>query len=84
MTTKSNSPYRSKLHVPEASSRPDTIPDFSNIDIPSPLESKRPDVLVDVEDERELAYGLVRVLDDDHQAIGEWKPEISASKRDWA
>lgn len=77
MTINNNSPYRSKLHVPEASSRPDTIPDFSQIHIPSPLDSKRPNVLVDVEEERELAYGLVRVLDDDHQAVGDWNPKIS-------
>ncbi len=77
MTTTSRSPYRSKLHVPEASSRPDTIPDFSDIHIPSPLESIRPDVLVDVEGGRELAYGLVRVLDDDDKAKGEWRPQIS-------
>ena len=77
MTAENHPTFKSKLHVPEASSRPDTVPDFSSIEIPSPLDSKRPDVLVDVEEERELAYGLVRVLDDDHQAKGEWQPDIS-------
>ncbi len=80
MTTQNSSPFQSKLHVPEASSRPGTTPDFSDIHIPSPLESKRPDVMVDVEQERSLAYGLVRVLDDDHQAKGEWQPDISPEK----
>jgi len=80
MSTEHHPRFCSKLHIPEASSRPGTTPDFSDIAIPSPLESKRPDVMVDVENERSLAYGLVRVLDDDHQAKGEWQPQISAEQ----
>ncbi len=80
MSTEHHPRFRSKLHVPEASSRPGTTPDFSDIVIPSPLDSIRPDVMVDVENERSLAYGLVRVLDDDHQAKGEWQPQITAEQ----
>jgi len=52
MSTEHHPRFCSKLHIPEASSRPGTTPDFSDIAIPSPLESKRPDVMVDVENER--------------------------------
>jgi len=76
----SPAPYRSKLHIPEASSRPDTKPDFSHLDIPSPLESSRPATDAVVADTAALATGLVRVLDDDHQAKGEWVPDLSADE----
>ena len=71
--------YQSQLHIPEASSRPETKPDFSGINIPSPLESAKPDVLVDANKTHELSVGLLRVLDDDHQAKGDWCPDISSS-----
>jgi 2-oxoisovalerate dehydrogenase E1 component alpha subunit len=80
MMTNNNPTYQSKLFVPKTSSRPENRADFSHLKIPTPLESKRPDVLVDAEQTRDLAYGLVRVLDDNHQAQGEWQPDLSADK----
>ena len=80
MSSANKTIYQSKLFVPTASSRPETTPDFSHLKIPSPLASKRPQVLVDAADVTDLAYGLVRVLDDDHQAKGAWQPDLSPDK----
>jgi len=71
MATETRSPYQSKLYVPKASSRPDQPADFSKIDIPSPTASVRPAEDVAADQIRDLAYGLVRVLDDDGQAKGD-------------
>jgi len=73
-----STPYQSKLYVPEASSRPDTPTDFSKMEIPAPGAAMRPGVDADAEQTRELAYGLVRVLDDDGQAKGDWNPQLDA------
>jgi 2-oxoisovalerate dehydrogenase E1 component alpha subunit len=73
----SKATYQSKLYVPKASSRPDDIPDFSHIKIPHPDESVKPDVTTAALDMQELAYGLVRVLDDEHNATGPWLPKLS-------
>lgn len=70
-------PYNSKLYIPEARFRPGETPDYSFLDIPAPEDSFKPTVLADPGDTRELAYGLVRVLDDDHQAKGPWNPKLS-------
>ncbi|EPJ49439.1 MAG: 2-oxoisovalerate dehydrogenase subunit alpha [Osedax symbiont Rs1] len=70
--------YHSKLFVPQASSRPDTTPDFSHIAIPPPTDSHKPEVLTGALDMQDLAYGIVRVLGDDHLCAGPWVPEISA------
>lgn len=69
---------RLKLHVPEPAARPGQAPNFDAIEIsaagkvarPAPLE--REDVL------RHLPYALIRVLDDDHSAKGEWNPKLDA------
>ena len=37
----------------------------------------RPDVAVDAKDLRDHAFGLVRVLNHNHCAIGDWAPELS-------
>lgn len=71
------SPYQSRLHVPEASSRPDQPTDFSKLELPGCEESIRPDPLADASEMTDLAYGLVRVLDDEGQAKGQWNPQLS-------
>lgn len=71
------STYKSKLFVPQASSRPETTPDFSHIQIPRPDASFKPDALAPALEVQPLAYGLVRVLDDDHQVSGPWVPTLS-------
>ncbi len=72
--------YHSKLFVPLASSRPETTPDFSHIDIPSPSDSQKPDVMSDAADIQSLAYGLVRVLGDDNLCSGPWVPQLDSKQ----
>ncbi|MEH6443076.1 MAG: thiamine pyrophosphate-dependent dehydrogenase E1 component subunit alpha [Oceanospirillaceae bacterium] len=79
-TEENNTLYKSKLFVPKASSRPETTPDFSHIVPPAPSESFKPDVLSDAIDMQSLAYGLVRVLGDDHLAAGPWISDLSTDK----
>ena len=72
-----NQRYQSRLHIPEAPFRPGDQPDYSFLEIPSPEQSFRPEVLSEPEPMRELCYGLVRVLDDDGHASGPWREELS-------
>ncbi|MEQ1549231.1 MAG: thiamine pyrophosphate-dependent enzyme [Chakrabartia sp.] len=65
------------LHVPEPKYRPGDTADFSDIIVPKAGETTRPDTVVAAGDMRDLAYGLVRVLDDDGQAVGPWNPRLS-------
>jgi 2-oxoisovalerate dehydrogenase E1 component alpha subunit len=65
------------LHVPEPPARPGERPDFSKLVLPKPGETPRPDVGADPHDMRELAFGLIRVLDDKGKAVGPWAPKIS-------
>ncbi|WP_323762376.1 3-methyl-2-oxobutanoate dehydrogenase (2-methylpropanoyl-transferring) subunit alpha [Maricaulis sp.] len=67
-----------RFHVPAPHVRPGDTPDFSHIDIPPAGEAKRPDTAVPGMETRDLALGLVRVLDHNHQAVGEWDPKLDA------
>ena len=67
-----------RFHVPEPSARPGDEPDFSYLDVAAAGTVRRPDVAVDVGEIRDLASTLVRVLDDEHRAVGPWTPEIDA------
>ena len=66
------------LHVPEASSRPGTTPDFSDLHLSSPMEARRPPIDVDAHLIHDMAYQLVRVLDDRGRAAGAWNPALEA------
>lgn len=66
------------LHVPEPDARPGDEPDFSDIRIPAAGSVPRPDVSVAPADIRDLAYTLVRVLDEDGKAVGPWDPRLDA------
>jgi len=67
-----------RFHVPAPHVRPGDTPDFSHIDIPPAGEAKRPDTAVPGMETQDLALGLVRVLDHNHQAVGEWDPKLDA------
>jgi 2-oxoisovalerate dehydrogenase E1 component alpha subunit len=66
------------LHVPEPEARPGDAVDFSHVAIPAAGAVPRPDVTADAADIRDLAYGLVRVLDEDDRAVGPWDPRLDA------
>lgn len=65
------------LHVPEPPARPGERPDFSKLVIPKAGETPRPDVGASAHDMRDLAFGLVRVLDESGKAVGPWTPKIA-------
>jgi 2-oxoisovalerate dehydrogenase E1 component alpha subunit len=65
------------LHVPEPKFRPGDEVDFTAVPIPPAGEVRRPDTADKAETFIDLAYELVRVLDDDGQAVGPWNPRLS-------
>ncbi|MBB3763168.1 3-methyl-2-oxobutanoate dehydrogenase (2-methylpropanoyl-transferring) subunit alpha [Sphingomicrobium lutaoense] len=64
------------LHVPEPPYRPGDTPDYSNLEIPEAGSAPRPDVACDDSETHPLVNHLVRVLDDDHKAVGPWDPKL--------
>jgi 2-oxoisovalerate dehydrogenase E1 component alpha subunit len=67
-----------ELHVPEPRFRPGDTADFSDVVVPAVGEAIRPEEAAHPSTMHALAYGLVRVLDDDHSARGQWDPRLSA------
>ncbi len=64
------------LHVPAPRARPGDKPDFSNWSFPEPGDTPKPDIDENAVDLREYAYGLIRVLDMEGNALGPWTPHI--------
>jgi 2-oxoisovalerate dehydrogenase E1 component alpha subunit len=64
------------FHVPAPNTRPGDTPDFSYVKVPPAGAAPRPDPATPEPQMRDLAYGLVRVLDDDGKAVGPWTPKI--------
>ena len=62
-----NAAERLSLHVPEPGGRPGGKPDFDYVGFVPAGEARRPPVDVDPAEIRDLAYSLIRVLDDDGQ-----------------
>jgi len=69
---------QSRLHVPKVPARPGDKPDFSYLKLSPAGKTPRPDVTAPSSEIRYLADGLVRVLDDSHQAVGPWHPHLDA------
>jgi 2-oxoisovalerate dehydrogenase E1 component alpha subunit len=65
------------LYVPEPPARPGEEADFSHIDVLPAGVTPRPDTVVKPDAMRDHAFGLVRVLDDEGQAVGPWDPRLS-------
>ena len=65
------------LHVPEPKFRPGDTVDFTSVDIPAADATRRPDTADAAMSFTDLAYGLVRVLDENGQAVGAWNPRLS-------
>ena len=66
------------LHVPEPKFRPGDEVDFSDIHVPPAGAARRPDTADKADSFHELAYSLVRVLDEDGNAVGPWDPKLDA------
>src|ERR1700739_4734989 len=67
---------RSRLHVPSPPARPGQEPDFSYLQLSPAGAVNQPDVAASVRDIENLSLELVRVLDDEHRAVGPWNPHL--------
>jgi 2-oxoisovalerate dehydrogenase E1 component alpha subunit len=65
-----------ELHVPTPKARPGDKPDFSNWVFPAPGETPRPRLDATPAETRDMAFGLVRVLDDAGKAVGPWAARL--------
>ena len=65
-----------RLHVPEPRFRPGDQVDFVEVAVPPAGAQPRPDPAAAAAEFTELAYTLVRVLGEDHQAHGPWDPKL--------
>ncbi len=71
---------KSRLHIPRPSARPGDKPDFSYLDLSPAGSVDKPSRDSRTRDIEFLSSGLVRVLDDDHQAVGPWNPGIEPAQ----
>ncbi|MDN7750817.1 3-methyl-2-oxobutanoate dehydrogenase (2-methylpropanoyl-transferring) subunit alpha [Burkholderia gladioli] len=69
-----------KLHVPEPTGRPGCKTDFSYLLLSPAGKLRKPPIDVAPVDTSDLAYGLVRVIDDDGRAVGPWVPELDRDR----
>lgn len=67
----------SRLHVPAVPARPGERPDFSYVRVSPAGAASKPPIDVQVGDTADLAEDLIRILDDDHRAVGPWDPRLS-------
>jgi len=67
---------KSRLHIPHPSARPGEAPDFSYLALSEAGVIARPDHDTPASKIENLAHELVRVLDDNGIAQGEWVPDL--------
>lgn len=65
-----------KLYFAAPAVRPGQKPDFSDFAVPEAGAAYRPPVDTPAEDMRDLAFDMIRVLDDDGQAVGPWAESL--------
>ena len=68
----------SRLHLPRSPARPGDEPDFGYLDISPAGKVRRPAIDCAAGDMAELAQQMVRVLDEQHTAVGPWHPQLEA------
>ena len=66
--------------VPTAPFRPGDTADFGGPWIEQPGDLNRPDISCDSAETQPHANGLIRVLNDEHHASGEWNPNLDAAQ----
>jgi 2-oxoisovalerate dehydrogenase E1 component alpha subunit len=67
---------RLSLRVPAPPARPGEKPDFSGMTLARAGEVRRPDIDTRPHDMSDLAFTLIRVLDEKGQAVGAWNPKL--------
>ncbi len=65
------------LHVPEPTGRPGNVTDFSYLRISPAGAVRRPPIDVLPIETSDLTFALIRVLDEQGNAVGPWAPDIS-------
>ena len=70
----------SRLHLPRSPARPGEAPDFGYLGISLAGEVRRPAIDSPAADMAELAQQMVRVLDEQHAAVGPWHPRLEAGQ----
>ncbi len=75
-----NSPSASRLHVPHPPARPGDSADFSYLKLSPAGTVMRPDVNASTDSVASLATSLVRVLGEDHRAVGPWDPHLESAE----
>jgi len=71
---------KSCLHVPRPTARPGEEPDFSYLHLSPAGSVERPAIDSAPKDIESLSTELVRVLDDNHDAVGPWDPTLDAQE----
>ncbi|MDZ7281100.1 3-methyl-2-oxobutanoate dehydrogenase (2-methylpropanoyl-transferring) subunit alpha [Sphingomonas sanguinis] len=69
-----------QLHVPEPKFRPGDAVDFASVEVPPAGAQRRPDTAAPADSFHELAYTLIRVLDEEGRAVGPWDPKLSPDR----
>ena len=72
---------KSRLHIPRPSARPGEAPDFSYLSLSEAGAVSRPDTSATAGEIEYLAQNLVRVMDDDGIAQGDWMPDLSPGQK---
>ena len=68
------------LQVPEPVVRPGGKPDFGGLGVAPAGAARRPPIDVDPAEIRDLAFSLIRVLDDEGEAVGPWAEGFVAGR----
>ena len=67
-----------QLHIPEPKRRPGEAADFGDLRLPAAGSVERPAIDSSAFEMRDLAYALIRVLDDQGASVGPWDPALDA------
>src|SRR5215210_2215572 len=68
-----------RFGIPTPPARPGDVADFSYLDVPAAGSVARPATDTDPRDMRDLAYTMIRVLDDNGAAVGPWDPGVDTA-----
>ncbi|MBL8520433.1 MAG: 3-methyl-2-oxobutanoate dehydrogenase (2-methylpropanoyl-transferring) subunit alpha [Betaproteobacteria bacterium] len=68
-----------RLHVPEPTGRPGCETDFSYLHLSAAGSKRKPPINEVPAKTIDLAFALIRVLDDTGQAVGPWDPKVDAA-----
>ncbi|MDH5454787.1 MAG: 3-methyl-2-oxobutanoate dehydrogenase (2-methylpropanoyl-transferring) subunit alpha [Gammaproteobacteria bacterium] len=71
---------KSRLQIPRPTARPGDEPDFSYLDLSPAGSVDKPPIGSRTRKLEFLSSGLVRVLDDNHEAVGPWNPNLEPEK----